>query len=104
MNPDRSHGVSRRGAIRRGLVAAAGAPLVLYPATQARAAQAKLAKSAVKYTDASADEGKDCDDCSQFVPGRTAKALGSCKIVDGAINPHGHCIAFSPKPKPKPKR
>ena len=49
--------------------------------------------------DAGEDEGKDCDDCSQFVPGETATDLGTCKIVEGAINPHGHCFAFTPKPK-----
>jgi hypothetical protein len=49
--------------------------------------------------DAGKVEGKDCDDCSQFVPGKTARDLGTCKIVEGEINPHGHCIAFTPKPK-----
>ena len=34
-----------------------------------------------------------------FIAGKTAKDLGTCKIVEGKINPHGHCIAFSPKPK-----
>jgi hypothetical protein len=42
-------------------------------------------------------EGKDCDDCSQFVPGATPDAPGTCRIVEGAISPHGHCIAFTPK-------
>jgi High potential iron-sulfur protein len=71
------------------------------PATRAsaRAAQAKLAKSAVQYVDAGKDEGKDCDDCAQFVPGKSATDNGTCKIVEGVINPHGHCIAFTPKPK-----
>ena len=65
----------------------------------AGAAETKLAKSAVQYVDAGKVEGKDCDDCIQFVSGKTAKDSGSCKIVEGVINPHGHFIAFSPKPK-----
>jgi hypothetical protein len=26
------------------------------------------------------------------------KATGSCKMVAGAISPHGYCLAFTPKP------
>ena len=62
-------------------------------------APSKLAKSTVQYVDDGKVEGRDCDDCSQWLPGRTAKALGTCRIVEGPINPHGHCVAFSPKPK-----
>jgi hypothetical protein len=37
-------------------------------------------------------------------PSASAVAITSClvskycKIVEGEINPHGHCIAFKPKP------
>jgi hypothetical protein len=65
-----------------------------------RAAPAKLAPAAVKYIAVSAVAGKACIECSQFVVGATARALGSCKIVEGDIDPRGHCIAFSAKPKP----
>ena len=68
-------------------------------ASAARAKDVKLAKAAVQYTDVGDVPDMDCDDCSQFIPGASAKALGRCKIVAGDINPHGHCIAFSPKPK-----
>ena len=99
MKPVRFDGVSRRIALRHGLGALTGAALVGVAGTSAWAAETKLAKSAVQYVDVGKDEGKDCDDCSQFMPGKTAKDLGTCKIVEGAINPHGHCIAFTPKPK-----
>jgi len=59
---------------------------------------AKLSKGEVQYRDRP-NGGKDCDDCIQFVAGKTAKDPATCKIVEGDINPHGHCIAFSPKPK-----
>jgi hypothetical protein len=65
-----------------------------------RAAPAKLAPAAVKYVAAGAVAGKACIECSQFIAGATVRELGSCKIVDGAIDPRGHCIAFSPKTKP----
>jgi hypothetical protein len=99
MRDDRMDGVSRRSALQRGLGAVAGAVLVGNVATSAWASETKLAKSAVQYVDAGKDEGKDCDDCTQFLPGKAAKDIGSCKIVEGAINPHGHCIAFTSKPR-----
>lgn len=58
---------------------------------------AKLAKEAVKYTDVGTVPGKDCDDCSQFVAAASLGESPTCRIVDGPISPHGHCIAFSPK-------
>ena len=99
MNQVRIEGLSRRFALQRGLGALTGAALAGVAASSAWAAETKLAKSAVQYVDVGKDEGKDCDDCVQFVPGKTAKDNGTCKIVAGAINPHGHCIAFTPKPK-----
>ena len=99
MNQVQIDGLSRRVALQRGLGAITGAALAGVAGTSVWAAETKLAKSAVQYVDAGKDDGKDCDDCSQFVPGKTAKVNGTCKIVEGAINPHGHCIAFTPKPK-----
>lgn len=99
MNSDQISNPSRRNALRCGLAATVGIPIVVFTGRQALAAPAKLAKSAVKYVNVSVDKGKDCDDCIQFVPGANAKAMGTCKIVSGKINPHGHCIAFSPKPE-----
>lgn len=94
-------GVSRRDAIRCGLGSIAG--VVMLCSASGRGAFAattgKLAKTDVQYVDVSKVAGKDCDDCSQFVPGRTAKDPATCKIVEGDISPRGHCIAFSPKPR-----
>jgi len=60
--------------------------------------QVKLAKSAIAYQE-TAKNGKDCDDCIQFVPGTSAQAPATCKIVEGTVSPHGYCRAFTPKPK-----
>ena len=99
MNQHPFNCVSRRNALQRGLSAITGVALVSVTAAGAWAADGKLAKTAVQYVDDGKVEGKDCDDCIQFVPGKTAKVPGTCKIVEGAIHPNGHCIAFSPKPK-----
>lgn len=91
--------VSRRSIVKGGVYALTGIAIASLTRTEASAAEAKLAKAAVQYVDAGQEEGKDCDDCIQFIPGKTSKAMGTCKIVEGEINPHGHCIAFTPKPK-----
>jgi hypothetical protein len=95
---DRICKVSRRDAIQHAIGAVAAMALACASSAGARAAQQKLSKTAVNYVEVNTFEGMDCDDCAHFVPGKTAKTPGTCKIVDGAISPHGHCIAFSLKP------
>ena len=56
----------------------------------------KLSKAQVQYRDRPHD-GKDCDDCVQFVAGEGPGVAGSCKVVAGVISPHGYCLAFTPK-------
>ena len=96
---DRVKGTPRRDALLGGLGAIAAVAMVWIAPRSALAASDKVSKAAVQYTDASNMAGKDCDDCSQFLPGKTAKDSGTCKIVEGDISPHGHCIAFTPKSK-----
>ena len=98
MDQDKAASASRRDALKLGLNAGVGVAIVVM-AGSAFSQSPKLSKESVKYTDAGNVEGKDCDDCSQYVPGKSGKDPATCKIVDGPINPHGHCIAFSPKPK-----
>ena len=57
---------------------------------------AKAAKSAMQYQD-KPHNGQDCDDCLQYIPGKTKTAMGECKIVEGPISPTGWCIAFVKK-------
>ena len=97
MEDQRARGISRRCALRRGAAVGLGAT-VAWIATPALA-QAKLAKDAVKYVDKGDVPGKDCDDCVQFIAPARPKDPASCRIVDGPISPHGHCIAFTPRPK-----
>lgn len=60
------------------------------------AAAAKLAKPAMQYQDTPKGT-QDCVKCIQFVPGKTAKADGTCKVVEGSISPKGWCVAYAPK-------
>ena len=99
MHKNRLPGISRRSLVKRAICALTSIAVVSLAGTKVLAANKKLAKSAVQYEDRAKQEGKDCDDCIQFIPGKTATAVGTCKIVEGDINPHGHCIAFTPKPR-----
>lgn len=102
MDENQIRTASRRSVLIRAttwLGAAAIAPALAFAGKAF--AQAKLKKEAVEYQD-KPKEGKDCDDCIQFIPGKTSKALGTCKAVEGPVSPHGYCLAFTPKPKRSP--
>ena len=86
---------------RRTAVSGMGAAIVWLAIAPrpARAQAGKLAKDAVKYVDKGDVPGKDCDDCLQYIAPASPKAAATCRIVDGPVSPHGHCVAFTPKPK-----
>jgi hypothetical protein len=98
MTTTRSHDrTDHRAARRHGLRLAAGAAIAWIVPVASLAQAKKLDRAAVQYVDRGKDPGKDCDDCAQFVPGPDPTAMGTCRIVEGPISPHGHCIAFTPK-------
>lgn len=85
--------LSRR-ALLKGAAVIAG--LATVPLVQIRDAEAKVPKASMKYQDH--PNGKDdCTKCIQFIPGKSPTAMGECKVVAGAISPHGWCVAFTPK-------
>jgi hypothetical protein len=96
---ERADGMPRRDALRGGLGAIAAVAMVWIAPLSVLAASDKVSKAAVQYTDTGNVAGKDCDDCGLFLPGKSVKDPGTCKIVEGEISPHGHCLAFTPKPK-----
>ena len=96
MDERSTRGVSRRQALRRGAALGLGATITWLVATPA-AAQGKLAKDAVKYVDKGDAPGKDCDDCMHDIAPPQPGAPATCRLVEGAISPHGHCVAFTPK-------
>ena len=87
----------RRSLLKRAALLVAGLATASLMQTIASAAE-KLQKAAVNYQE-KPKNGKDCDDCMHFVVGATPDAMGTCKVVDGAISPHGYCSAFTPNPK-----
>lgn len=92
---DRHHRQFSRRAVLKG--AAALAAVVATAASPAAVlAQGKASKASMQYRD-SPNGKQECSNCLQVIPGKTPQAEGSCKVVAGAISPHGWCIAYTPK-------
>jgi hypothetical protein len=102
MDTNRADTITRRAALRRTSALGLGAAVVWLASPPARAQAAKLAKDAVKYVDKGDTPGKDCDDCMHYLAPANAREPATCKIVEGPISPHGHCLAFTPRPKTAP--
>ena len=90
--------VTRRRALGRGAALGLGTTIA-WLATPSARAQTRLAKDAVQYVDRGQVPGKDCDDCLHYIAPAQAGGPASCRIVEGPISPHGHCLAFTPKGK-----
>jgi len=87
--------LSRRS-ILKGAAALAGAAAGSAVLATNQAFAAKAPKAAMQYQD-HPKAGNDCSKCMQFIPGSSATAMGTCKVVAGSISPHGYCLAFTPK-------
>ncbi len=75
-----------------GAVAATG----LLKTSPARAQAGKAPQAVAMYQPK--PHGKDqCDNCIHFIPGKTPKDAGTCKVVDGSISPQGWCVMYARK-------
>lgn len=84
---------SRREVIK---IAALAATVPLVGASIGTAQAQKATKAAMQYRDT--PNGKqECDNCMQYVPGRSPTANGQCNVVEGSISPKGWCIAYAAK-------
>ena len=87
MTDETAFRVSRRAILWTG-VSALATTLI----TARAAAQQKIAPKLVQYQETPKGP-QECDNCLQFV------TPGSCKLVEGKINPKGWCQLYAPKPK-----
>lgn len=85
--------ISRR-AVLKGAVTLAGA--TIGSSLLVNNASAKVPKAAMHYRD-HPKNGDECSTCIQFIPGSSPTAMGTCKLVEGSISPHGYCVAYSRK-------
>lgn len=75
------------------------AALIVLPALAGAMSTAAVAadnKAQFKYQDKPNGKQK-CSGCALFVPGKSATANGTCKVVKGSISPNGWCTAYSAK-------
>lgn len=88
---------------RRKFLKIGGSALALIPvlsvSNRAFAAKNDAMRTALKYQE-KPNGDKECMTCMQFVPGKTPKDLGGCKIMPGdtEIHPNGYCTAWAKKP------
>jgi hypothetical protein len=87
---------------RRDFLKIGGAVVAVIPLLSAskwaEAAKNAAIRSSLKYQDKPNGDQK-CSNCLQFVPGKTPKSVGGCKVIadDTEISPEGYCIAWAKK-------
>ncbi len=86
-------GMTRRTFVANAVVLPALAGLLL---AETKIAEAKGSQSQFKYQGTPKD-GHKCSQCTFYIAGSSAKANGTCKIVDGSISPNGWCTAWAAK-------
>ena len=92
MSDDESKRVSRRGILKGVALAAVGLAAIPVVAMAA----GTVPKAAMQYQDHPKGD-QDCSNCLQFIPGKTATAMGECNVVAGPISPKGWCVAYVKK-------
>ena len=92
MSDNESKRVSRRRILKGVALAAAG--LAAIPVVAQAAGTAS--KASMQYQDHPKGD-QECSNCIQFIPGKTATAMGECNVVAGAISPKGWCVAYVKK-------
>jgi hypothetical protein len=87
----------RRDFLKIGAAAVTVIPL-LSASRWADAATNATMRTSLKYQNKPNGDQK-CSNCMQFVPGKTPKAMGGCKVITGdtEISPDGYCIAWAKK-------
>ena len=90
---------SRRQFLKIGGAALAMIPVLSISGNALAATNASM-RAAMKYQDTPNAE-KHCAICTQFVPGKTPKDKGGCKLFPGdtEVSPQGYCVAWAPIPK-----
>ena len=85
---------------RREFLKTVGVALVLIPAvTFSRSAMANVnskVRAELKYQNMPKDN-MSCTTCLEFIPGKTDKDLGKCKVIPGddEISPDGYCAKWN---------
>lgn len=87
----------RRQFLKLGSAALAMIPVMVVSNNALAATNAPM-RASLKYQD-KPEGDKQCSNCLQFVPGKTPKDLGGCKLIpnDTEVAPQAYCVAWSKK-------
>ncbi|MGA7180638.1 MAG: high-potential iron-sulfur protein [Thiobacillaceae bacterium] len=90
---------SRRQFLKIGGAAIAMIPVAVLSGKVMASTNAAM-RTAMKYQD-KPNGDKQCGTCMQFIPGKSPKNLGGCKLFPGdtEVSASGYCIAWAAKPK-----
>ena len=93
----KSNQIRRRQFLKFGGAALAMIPVVTFSGRTFATTNAAM-RASLKYQD-KPDGEKQCSGCVQFMPGKSAKDKGGCKLMPGdtEISPQGHCTAWAKK-------
>jgi hypothetical protein len=86
-NPINGFAAPTRRSIVQAALGAVSAAAAIAARPRSAAAEPTISKDAVAYQDQPQGD-RECDRCVQFMP------PSSCKVVEGAISPHGSCRIF----------
>src|SRR5215203_4262168 len=86
---------SRRKLLRLAGLALAAIPVIVISREAGAATNATL-RAQLKYQDTRKND-QDCAGCLDFIPGKTDKDPGGCKLIPGddQISPKGYCSAWN---------
>ncbi|MDP9150151.1 MAG: high-potential iron-sulfur protein [Myxococcota bacterium] len=65
--------------------------------TSALSAPEMTVRTVLAYVDTSAEPGKNCSNCQQFLPA-APDTCGACKVLKGPVSPKGYCKSFVARP------
>jgi hypothetical protein len=87
--------LNRRKWIKIACVGLAALPLVL-ASRQSNASTNLTLRAQFKYKD-TPQENMSCVSCLEFIPGKSDKDLGGCKVIPGddEISPRGYCTRWN---------
>ncbi|HEX8988077.1 MAG TPA: high-potential iron-sulfur protein [Rhodocyclaceae bacterium] len=89
--------LKRREFLKLGGAALAAIPIMTMAGNASAATNAAM-RTSLKYQD-KPEGDKHCATCMQFIPGKTPKDKGGCKLMPGdtEISPQGYCVAWVKK-------
>jgi len=88
--------MSRRALMRHGVGLGMGV-LLLTAGSPTLGATRKISQAAIGYVADSTTPGETCARCRYYIAASTSQGVSTCQIVEGPVDPRGHCREYSPE-------